>query len=81
MNTLFIDFDIHMSRLFRSRCVWIFSVWLTLSSLARVSDALFLRFFLRFGAVPWTVPSLNRIRPGTQLQIKGRKNQHIHPAA
>jgi hypothetical protein len=26
-------------------------------------------------------PSRNRIRPDTQLQIKGHKNQHIHPAA
>jgi hypothetical protein len=35
----------------------------------------------KFDGVPLSDPSRNRIRRGTRLQIKGRKNQHVHPAA
>jgi hypothetical protein len=34
-----------------------------------------------FNAVPLSDPSRSLVRPDTQLQIKGRKNQHVHPAA
>jgi hypothetical protein len=32
-------------------------------------------------AVPLSDPSRNRVRPDARLQIKGRKNAHIHTAA
>jgi hypothetical protein len=35
----------------------------------------------KFDAVPLSDPSRNRIRPDARLQIKGRKNNHTHPAA
>jgi hypothetical protein len=35
----------------------------------------------KFDALPLSDPSRNRIKPDTRLQIKGRKNHHVHPAA
>jgi hypothetical protein len=34
----------------------------------------------KFDAVPLSGPSRNHIGPDTRLAIKGRKNEHIHPA-
>jgi hypothetical protein len=73
---------LHLSRLFQYHWVWTFYVRLMLSSpkacliIARVSVALFPKCAL----LPLD-PSRNHIRRGTQLQIKGHKNQYIHPAA
>jgi hypothetical protein len=35
----------------------------------------------KFGVIPLSGPSGNRIRQDTRLQIKGHKNQHFHPVA
>jgi hypothetical protein len=36
----------------------------------------------KFDAVPSSDPSRNRIRPySTRIQMKGHKNQHVHPTA
>jgi hypothetical protein len=48
--------------------------------IARVSVALFLRFEQNL-IVTSSDSSRNRIRPDTQLQIRGRKNQRVHRAA
>jgi hypothetical protein len=37
----------------------------------------FSEFSTKSNAVPLSDPSGNRVRPGTRLQIRGRKNQHI----
>jgi hypothetical protein len=39
------------------------------------------QIFMKFNAVPFLDPSWNHIRSDIRLQVKVRKNQHIHSAA
>jgi hypothetical protein len=40
----------------------------------------FSEIYTKFDAHSLSDPMWNHIRPDTQFQIKGRKNQHVHPA-
>jgi hypothetical protein len=73
-----LDGTLHLSLLFRSSSYA--RVLLVLSSpKACLISARVCRTTL--DAVSLSDPSQNRIRPDTRLQIKGRKNQHVHSAA
>jgi hypothetical protein len=78
---------LNFARLFLSQGVWIFCVRLMLSSLECLSNqcqglrCTFSEICTKFDAIPLSNPSRNRIRPNMRLQIKRRKQSHIHPAA
>jgi hypothetical protein len=82
-DDLAVDFSLHLSRLFQSRWIWTFGVWLMFYSLntwliiIRVSIILF-RYLHKIWCCSF-VGSIVKLHH-TQLQIKGRKNQHIHAA-
>jgi hypothetical protein len=85
--SMFFYFSLHLSRFFRSRWVWNFRVRLIFSSLNvyLIFSSLYVAFcpevFIKLYAHSLSKPLWNCIRTDTRLQIKERKNQHIHPAA
>jgi hypothetical protein len=81
-----LDFALLLSRLFRSWCLdfpctdhAFFPERLPnhYQGLRRT----FSKICTKFSAVHLLDPSRNRFRPDTRIQIKGRKNEHVHPAA
>jgi hypothetical protein len=78
------DSVLHLSRNFRSQWVRTFRVLLKFSSPECLSNhcqcpSRTSEICTKFDAVPLSDPSQNCIRSDTWPQIKGRKNQHVHP--